>query len=111
MSHPLNTPLGHFGIKTSEEGPRRCVASIPAAAMINPLTDMPTIATLAMLVDHVGGLVNHHRRRPRRVDGDQRVVVGTRSGCAGTDQFGAGAPGDAYRPALRAKGPHVAELV
>jgi uncharacterized protein (TIGR00369 family) len=64
MSHPLNTPLGRFGIVTSEESPQRCVASIPAAGMINPLTGKPTAATLAMLVDHIGGLVNHHRRGP-----------------------------------------------
>ena len=64
MSHPLNTPLGRFGIVTSEEGPLGCVASIPAGRMINPLTGKPTVAALAMLVDHVGGLVNHHRRAP-----------------------------------------------
>jgi uncharacterized protein (TIGR00369 family) len=64
MSHPLTTPLGRFGIVTSEEGPQRCIASIPAAAMINPLTCLPTVAALAMLVDHIGGLVNHHRRGP-----------------------------------------------
>jgi uncharacterized protein (TIGR00369 family) len=62
MSHPLNTPLGRFGIETPEEGPQRCVASIPAGGMVNPLTGTPTVATLAMLVDHIGGLVNHHRR-------------------------------------------------
>src|SRR6185503_18479630 len=62
MSHPLNTPLGRFGIVTSEDGPDGCVASIPAGEMINPLTGMLTIAPLAMLVDHVGGLVNHRRR-------------------------------------------------
>jgi uncharacterized protein (TIGR00369 family) len=65
MSHPLNTPLGRFGIVTSEEGPWRCVASIPAGGMVNPLTGEPTMAALAMLVDHIGGLVNHHRRGPR----------------------------------------------
>jgi uncharacterized protein (TIGR00369 family) len=64
MSHPLNTPLGRFGIVTSEDGPHGCLASIPAGGMINPLTGAPTIATLAMLVDHVGGIVNHHRRLP-----------------------------------------------
>jgi len=64
MSHPLNTPLGRFGIVTSEEGPQGCVASIPAGAMTNPLTGQPTIAALAMLVDHVGGLINHHRKGP-----------------------------------------------
>lgn len=62
MSHPLNTPLGRFGIVTSEDGPDGCVASIPAGEMVNPLTGTLTIAPLAMLVDHVGGLVNHHRR-------------------------------------------------
>lgn len=62
MSHPLNTPLGRFGIVTSEDGPHGCVASIPAGAMVNPLNGEATIAPLAMLVDHVGGLVNHRRR-------------------------------------------------
>ena len=64
MSHPLNTPLGRFGIVTSEDGPDGCVASIPAGGMVNPLTGTLTIAPLAMLVDHVGGLVNHRRRGP-----------------------------------------------
>jgi uncharacterized protein (TIGR00369 family) len=62
MLHPLNTPLGRFGIDTFEEGPNGCVASIPAAGMVNPLSGAVTIAPIAMLVDHVGGLVNHHRR-------------------------------------------------
>jgi uncharacterized protein (TIGR00369 family) len=64
MSHPLNTPLGHFGIVTTDEGAHGCVASIPAGGMVNPLTGEPTVAALAMLVDHAGGLVNHHRRAP-----------------------------------------------
>jgi uncharacterized protein (TIGR00369 family) len=64
LSHPLNTPLGRFGIVTSEEGPNGCIAAIPAGGMTNPLTGLPTIAPLAMLVDHIGGLINHHRREP-----------------------------------------------
>lgn len=64
MPYPLNTPLGRFGIETSEEGPQRCVATIPAHGALNPLTGVPTIAPLAMLVDHVGGLINHSRRDP-----------------------------------------------
>ncbi len=64
MSHPLNTPLGRFGIVTSEEGPHGCIAAIPAGGMTNPLTGLPTLAPLAMLVDHIGGLINHHRREP-----------------------------------------------
>lgn len=65
MPYPLNTPLGRFGIETSEEAVERCVATIPAAGLINPLTGHPSIAPLAMLVDHIGGLVNHVRRDPQ----------------------------------------------
>lgn len=38
------------------------MASIPVAGLVNPLTGAPTVAPLAMLVDHVGGLANHLRR-------------------------------------------------
>lgn len=62
MPYPLNTPLGRFGIETPEEGLDRCVATIPAAGLLNPLTGHPSIAPLAMLVDHTGGLINHARR-------------------------------------------------
>lgn len=62
MPYPLSTPLGRFGIETAEEGPDRCVATIPATGLLNPLTRHPTIAPLAMLVDHIGGLINHARR-------------------------------------------------
>ena len=64
MSHPLNTPLGRFGIVTSTDDQDQCVASIPAGEMTNPLTGAATIAPMVMLVDHVGGLVNHRRRGP-----------------------------------------------
>ncbi|MGV0714369.1 hotdog fold thioesterase [Mycolicibacterium sp. XJ662] len=62
MSYPLSTPLGRFGVQNFEDGPHRCVAAIPAGDAVNPLTGAPTIAPLAMLVDHAGGLVNHHLR-------------------------------------------------
>ncbi|MBU9767221.1 PaaI family thioesterase [Mycobacterium sp. TNTM28] len=62
MQYPLNTPLGRMGVQTLEEGPHRCVASIPVGGLLNPLTGLPTVAPLAMLIDHVGGLVNHYRR-------------------------------------------------
>ncbi|MBB2993308.1 uncharacterized protein (TIGR00369 family) [Mycolicibacterium iranicum] len=62
MPYPLNTPLGRFGVETDEEGRDRCVATIPTAGLVNPLTGAPTIAPLAMLVDHIGGLINHARR-------------------------------------------------
>ncbi|WP_102144953.1 PaaI family thioesterase [Mycobacterium hubeiense] len=64
MSYPPNTPLGRLGVETLDENPRRCVASIPVGGLVNPLTGAPTIAPMAMLVDHVGGLVNHYRREP-----------------------------------------------
>lgn len=62
MHYPLSTPLGRMGIQTLAEGPDRCVASIPVDGLLNPLTNVPTVAPLAMLVDHIGGLVNHYRR-------------------------------------------------
>ena len=65
MPYPLNTPLGRFGIETFEEGRDRCVAAIPVRGLVNPLTGIPTVAPLAMLVDHVGGLINHARRAPQ----------------------------------------------
>jgi uncharacterized protein (TIGR00369 family) len=65
VPYPLNTPLGRFGIETFEEGRDRCVASIPVRGLVNPLTGLPTVAPLAMLVDHAGGLINHARRAPQ----------------------------------------------
>src|SRR5690242_17569143 len=62
MHYPLNTPLGRMGAQTLEERPDRCVATIPVGGLLNPLTRVPTIAPLAMLVDHIGGLINHLRR-------------------------------------------------
>jgi acyl-coenzyme A thioesterase PaaI-like protein len=32
MSYPLNTPLGRFGVVTSEEGPHGCIAVNPGNA-------------------------------------------------------------------------------
>ncbi|UXA17908.1 hotdog fold thioesterase [Mycobacterium sp. SMC-4] len=62
MPYPLNTPLGRFGIETTEDHVDRCAATIPVAGLTNPLTGVATVAPLAMLVDHVGGLANHLRR-------------------------------------------------
>lgn len=65
VPYPLNTPLGRFGIETFEDSRDRCVTSIPVHGLHNPLTGLPTVAPLAMLVDHAGGLINHARRGPR----------------------------------------------
>ena len=62
MHFPLNTPLGRMGIQNFQERPDRCVASVPVGGLINPLTGLPTVAPMAMLVDHIGGLTNHLRR-------------------------------------------------
>jgi uncharacterized protein (TIGR00369 family) len=62
MRHPLNTPIGRFGIDTFEEGADGCVATMPIDDLVNPITGAPSLGALAVLVDHVGGLVNHARR-------------------------------------------------
>ncbi len=62
MPYPLTTPLGRFGIETALESSERCVATIPVGGLRNPLTGEQTLAPLAMLVDHIGGLINHARR-------------------------------------------------
>jgi uncharacterized protein (TIGR00369 family) len=64
MRHPLNSPIGRFGIDTLDLSDERCVSSIAVNGMINPLTGLPTLAALTVLVDHACGLVNHHRREP-----------------------------------------------
>ncbi|MEW5809385.1 MAG: PaaI family thioesterase [Actinomycetota bacterium] len=62
MRFPLNHPLGRFGIEIDDDDPDQATASVPTAGLLNPLTGLPTIAPLAMLVDHVAGAVNHARR-------------------------------------------------
>ncbi|GLP78845.1 PaaI family thioesterase [Mycobacterium antarcticum] len=62
MRHPTNTPIGRFRIETDEETPARCVASLPVSGLANPLTGTQGLGPLAVLVDHVAGLVNHFRR-------------------------------------------------
>jgi uncharacterized protein (TIGR00369 family) len=64
MRHPLNSPIGRFGIDTLDLSDERCVSSIAAHGLTNPLTGHPTLAALMVLVDHTCGLVNHHRRAP-----------------------------------------------
>lgn len=60
--HPLNTPIGRFRMETLEEGVDRCVATLPIEGLVNPVTGAPSLGPLAILADHVGGLINHHRR-------------------------------------------------
>ena len=64
MGYPLTTPLGRMGVITEREDPALCIGSIPVSGLCNPLTGRPTIAPVALLVDHIGGLVNHLRRGP-----------------------------------------------
>ncbi len=64
MRHPLNSPIGRFGVDTLDLSDERCVSSISVPGLINPLTGSATLATLTVLVDHACGLVNHHRRGP-----------------------------------------------
>lgn len=62
MSHPLNTPIGRFGIETLEGTGDHNIATLPTRGLVNPLTGLTTAAALAMLLDHIGGLANHLRR-------------------------------------------------
>ncbi|MGE0216720.1 hotdog fold thioesterase [Mycolicibacterium sp.] len=62
MPYPPNTPLGRFGVANIDAGPRRFVATMPVSGLVNPLTGAATVAPLTLLVDHIGGLVNHTRR-------------------------------------------------
>ncbi|HTY28942.1 MAG TPA: PaaI family thioesterase [Mycobacterium sp.] len=56
--------LTRFGITTLEEDftDFTVVASMPVGGMLNPFTGMPTIGSLAILVDDVAGRANFHRR-------------------------------------------------
>ena len=60
--HAANTPIGRFRVVTLEEGGDRCAATLPLSGLSNPVTGAPSLGPLAILVDHVGGLLNHHRR-------------------------------------------------
>ncbi len=60
--YPVNTALGRFGIADLVDSPDPYISSMPAAGLVNPLTEAPTAGPLAVLVDHAVGLVNHYRR-------------------------------------------------
>ncbi|MGW0162721.1 PaaI family thioesterase [Mycobacterium sp. NPDC003323] len=62
MSYPQTTPPGRFGIVNVEDGPTRYAATMPVTGMNNPLTGAPSLAPLAILVDHIAGFANHARR-------------------------------------------------
>lgn len=64
MRHPLHTPIGRFGIETFYDDVDGCEATMPVAGLVNPITGAPSLGPLAVLVDHVAGLVNHRRRTP-----------------------------------------------
>lgn len=59
---PLNV-VNRFGITTlaADLEAGTIVASMPIAGMTNPLTGLPTIAGLAVLVDDVAGRANYYR--------------------------------------------------
>lgn len=62
LLYPANTALGRFCIADLVDGPDPFVSSMPASGLVNPVTGTPTAGPLAVLVDHVAGLANHHRR-------------------------------------------------
>lgn len=62
MSYPQTTPPGRFGIVNVESGPTRYAATMPLDGLLNPFTGSPSLAPLAVLVDHIAGFANHDRR-------------------------------------------------
>ena len=62
VAYPPNTALGRFGIAPLVDSPDPFVSSMPLAGLVNPVTGVPTVGPLAVLVDHAAGLVNHYRR-------------------------------------------------
>ncbi|ANE78698.1 phenylacetic acid degradation protein [Mycobacterium adipatum] len=62
MAYPQTTPPGRFGIINVESGPSRYAATMPLDGLRNPVTGAPTLAPLAILVDHIAGFANHDRR-------------------------------------------------
>lgn len=62
MAYPQTTPPGRFGINDVEIGPARYAATMSLDGLLNPFTGSPTLAPLAVLVDHIAGFANHDRR-------------------------------------------------
>jgi uncharacterized protein (TIGR00369 family) len=62
VAYPVNSALGRFGIAQIVDSPDPFVSSMPFAGLVNPVTGLPTVGPLAVLVDHVAGVVNHYRR-------------------------------------------------
>lgn len=60
--YSLDTALGRFGLGPVLERPDLQISAMPLTGLVNPVTGAPTVGPLAVLVDHVGGLVNHYRR-------------------------------------------------
>jgi uncharacterized protein (TIGR00369 family) len=63
----IGTPfhlLRRFGIELlgADRGQATTTMAMPLSGLSNPFTGLPTIAPLAILVDAVGGVVNHLRR-------------------------------------------------
>ena len=62
MTYPQTTPPGRFGIVDVETGPTAFAAAMPVDGMLNPFTGSPSLAAVAVLVDHIAGFANHARR-------------------------------------------------
>jgi hypothetical protein len=63
----IGTPLHLlrlFDIDVMDADTSQCTAvmAMSRAALVNPFTGLPTVRPQAILVDAVGGLVNHFRR-------------------------------------------------
>jgi uncharacterized protein (TIGR00369 family) len=61
--YPLSTALGRFGLSPVLDSPDPFISSMPLTGLVNPVTGVPTVGPLAVLVDHAAGLVNHYRKK------------------------------------------------
>jgi uncharacterized protein (TIGR00369 family) len=59
---PPHTAPGRFGITNLAATAQHCAATMPVAGLCNPFTGAPSLAALAVLVDHIAGFANHLRR-------------------------------------------------
>lgn len=105
------TPLSvvrRFGIVTLAQSDATVVAEMPMAGMCNPLTGLPSIAGLAVLVDDVGGRVNYYRRERGQWTVSSELTVDMSPGAL---EHLAADPDDPVRASARPLGPAGATML
>jgi uncharacterized protein (TIGR00369 family) len=93
----IGTPLHllhrfDIDVLDADTGRGTAVMAMSLAGLTNPFTCLPTVGPLAVLVDAVGGLVNHLRRDSDRWTVSSELAVELSSGANGRTLMEAGAP-------------------